>query len=78
MRSSPVDLNHAAREAFLRVPELADKNVDRIVSIRRFHRLTLDHLRKLHVPVRRAQPFVMTPGFSHPLLRLDREDLPRV
>jgi hypothetical protein len=33
-------------------------------------------LRKLHVPVRHAQPFVMAPGFSHPLLRLDREDLP--
>jgi putative DNA modification/repair radical SAM protein len=72
----PVDLNRAPREALLRVPGLGYKNVDRILSIRRFHRLTLDDLRKLHVPVRRAQPFVMAPGFSHLLLRLDREDLP--
>jgi len=74
----PLDVNRAPREALLRVPGLGYKNVDRILSIRRFHRLTLEDLRKLHVPVRRAQPFVVAHGSSHPLMHLDREDLPAI
>jgi putative DNA modification/repair radical SAM protein len=74
----PVDLNRAPREALLRVPGLGYKNVDRVLSIRRFHRLTLDDLRKLHVPIRRVRPFLSTPGQSHSgnLLHVDRDDLP--
>ena len=37
----PVDVNAASREALLRVPGLGVRNVDRIVRIRRFHKVTL-------------------------------------
>lgn len=45
----PVDVNRAAREALLRVPGIGYRNVERILRIRRYHRLTLGDLRKLHV-----------------------------
>ena len=38
--------------------------------------MTLDDLRKLHVPLRRVRPFVLTPAHSERFLRLDRDDLP--
>ncbi len=72
----PVDVNRAPREVLLRVPGLGYKNVARILSIRRYHRMTLDDLRKLHVPLRRVRPFIVTPTHSERLLRLDRDDLP--
>ncbi|ODT46762.1 MAG: putative DNA modification/repair radical SAM protein [Nitrospira sp. SCN 59-13] len=72
----PVDVNRASREVLLRVPGLGYKNVARILSIRRYHRVTLEDLRKLHVPLLRVRPFVLTPSHSERLLRLDREDLP--
>jgi putative DNA modification/repair radical SAM protein len=72
----PVDVNRAPREVLLRVPGLGYKNVARILSIRRYHRVTLDDLRKLHVPMRRIRPFIVTPAYSERLLRLDRADLP--
>lgn len=53
----PVDVNTAPREALLRIPGIGHKNVDRIVSIRRYHRLGTDDLRKLHVRVKDALPF---------------------
>jgi len=72
----PVDVNRAPREMLLRVPGLGYKNVAKILSIRRYHRVTLDDLRKLHVPLRRVRPFVVTPAYTERVLRLDREDLP--
>ena len=72
----PVDVNRASREVLLRVPGLGYKNVAKILSIRRYHRVTLDDLRKLRVPLRRVRPFVVTPAHSERVLRLDREDLP--
>lgn len=53
----PVDVNTAAREALLRIPGIGHKNVDRIVSIRKYHRLSTDDLRKLHVRVKDALLF---------------------
>ena len=55
----PVDINAAPREALLRVPGIGYRNVDRIVSIRRYHRLTLDDLRKLHVRLKSVTPYVI-------------------
>lgn len=55
----PVDVNTAPREALLRVPGLGYRNVDRILSIRRYHRLTSDDLRKLHVRWKDAAQFVV-------------------
>ena len=45
----PVDVNAAAREALLRVPGIGYKNVEKILRIRRYHRLSLDDLKKLRV-----------------------------
>ena len=56
----PVDVNAASREALLRVPGLGVRNVDRIVRIRRFHKVTLDDLRRLRVSAEKARPFLIT------------------
>ena len=56
----PVDVNVAPREALLRVPGIGYRNADRILKIRRYHRLALDDLRKLNVRVKMAQRFVTT------------------
>ncbi|WP_419806833.1 putative DNA modification/repair radical SAM protein [Terriglobus sp.] len=56
----PVDVNAAPREALLRVPGLGYHNVDRIVRIRKYHRLALEDLRKLHVRLKDAAEFVVT------------------
>jgi putative DNA modification/repair radical SAM protein len=53
----PVDVNRASRESLLRVPGLGVKNVDRILQIRRWHRLRLDDLIRLRVPIKKAMPF---------------------
>ncbi len=54
----PVDVNAAPREALLRVPGIGYKNVDRIVRIRRYQRLSLEHLRKLHVQLKNASAYI--------------------
>ena len=56
----PVDVNQATREALLRVPGIGYRNVEKVLSIRKYHRLTLDDLRKLNVRVKSAQSFVVT------------------
>jgi predicted DNA-binding helix-hairpin-helix protein len=55
----PVDVNAAPRESLLRVPGIGYRNVDRIVSIRRYHRLSLEDLRKLHVRLKLVSEFVI-------------------
>ncbi len=69
----PVDVNRATREQLLRVPGIGYRNVQRILSIRRYHRLSLEDLRKLHVYVGRARPFIVTADHSPNLI--DRVDL---
>ena len=56
----PIDINLAPREALLRIPGIGYKSVDRIVSIRRYHRIALDDLRKLNLRVNSAKPYVVT------------------
>jgi len=55
----PVDINAAPREALLRIPGIGYKSVDRILSIRKYHRLTLDDLRKLNVRIKSATSFLI-------------------
>ena len=55
----PLDVNAAPREALLRIPGIGYKNVDRILRIRRYHRLTLGDLRKLHVRLAQVTPYVI-------------------
>lgn len=55
----PVDINTAPREALMRVPGIGYRNVDRILRIRRYHHLSSDDLRKLHVRWRDAQHYLI-------------------
>jgi putative DNA modification/repair radical SAM protein len=71
----PVDLNHADREWLLRVPGLGYKNVSRILQVRRYHRLTTDDLKRLHVPMRRILPFIITADRAGAGKDLDRSGL---
>lgn len=64
----PVDLNKAPREKLLRVPGLGVRNVDRLLRIRRWHRLRLDDLTRLRVPVKKALPFVVVADHTPHLL----------
>jgi putative DNA modification/repair radical SAM protein len=72
----PVDVNSAPREALLRVPGLGRRTVDRILLIRRHHRLRMSDLGRLRVPLRRLRPFLVTADSTAPARLLDRTDLP--
>jgi putative DNA modification/repair radical SAM protein len=56
----PVDVNQAPREALLRIPGFGVRAVDRILRIRKHHRLRDSDLAKLHIPLNRAQHFIVT------------------
>lgn len=56
----PVDVNSAPREGLLRVPGIGYQNVERILRIRRYHRLSIEDLKKLHVRLSAVRRFVVT------------------
>lgn len=56
----PLDVNAASREALLRVPGLGVRNVDRVIRIRRYHKVSMDDLRRLRVSVGKVRPFLIT------------------
>ncbi len=65
----PVDVNRAPREQLLRVPGFGVRTVDRLLRVRRHHKIRLDDLQSLHVALRRAKPFVILAD-ANPNLRL--------
>jgi putative DNA modification/repair radical SAM protein len=69
----PVDLNTAPRETMLRVPGLGVRNVERILSARRYGRLRVADLARLRTPLQKALPFVQLLD-HHPRKRLDDPD----
>ncbi|MDQ6940849.1 MAG: putative DNA modification/repair radical SAM protein, partial [Verrucomicrobiota bacterium] len=71
----PIDLNKAPREMLLRVPGLGTKSVERIVRVRRWHKLRLDDLPRLHLSVKKVMPFVITADYNSANLAIDRVDL---
>lgn len=71
----PIDINKAPRESLLRVPGLGVRNVQRILKIRRFHRIALDDLQRLHVSLKKVRPFVVTNDHNPDAFRIDRSDL---
>ena len=71
----PLDVNRATREQLLRVPGLGHRNVMRILSIRRYHRISLDDLRKLRVSLRRCKPFIITVDHHPSVVALDSRSL---
>jgi putative DNA modification/repair radical SAM protein len=56
----PVDVNKAPKEVLLRVPGVGARNVERILSIRRLHALTMADLSRLKVAINRARHFMVT------------------
>ena len=77
----PVDVNNAPRETLLRVPGLGYRTVDRLLAIRRRHRVRYDDLRRLRVRLSEARHFVITadsralPGASELLKPAIQQDL---
>ncbi len=71
----PVDLNKADRSRLLRIPGLGVRNVNRILSLRRYHKIRLEDLTKLHVAMKRVRPFVVTADYNPEVFRLDSADL---
>ncbi len=70
----PVDVNRATREALLLVPGIGYRNVDRILRIRRYHPLSLEDLRKLHVRLKTVSPFII--AVDHLATAIDEITLP--
>lgn len=60
----PVDINRADYEMILRVPGIGVKSARKIVSARRFQRITWDNLKALGVASRRTRYFISCPGLS--------------
>ncbi len=55
----PVDLNKAPREVLWRVPGMGIKTVERIVRLRRWHRLRFEDLSRLRLSIQKVLPFVV-------------------
>jgi predicted DNA-binding helix-hairpin-helix protein len=70
----PVDVNHAPREALLRVPGLGVKAVDKLIASRRHRRLRLEDVARVTVSVTKVRPFLVADDWR-PTLLTDRADL---
>jgi len=55
----PLDVATASREDLLRVPGFGTKAVDRIIATRRLTSIRLADLARLHVPQKKALPFIV-------------------
>lgn len=62
----PVDINKADYEMILRVPGIGVKSAKKIVSARRFQRITWENLKAFGVASKRAQFFIICPGLAAP------------
>jgi predicted DNA-binding helix-hairpin-helix protein len=71
----PVDLNRAPKWKLLRIPGIGVRNVNRILKIRRLHRIRLDDLAKLRIALAKARPFVIAADHNPDALRIDLDDL---
>ncbi|HYW06103.1 MAG TPA: putative DNA modification/repair radical SAM protein [Longimicrobium sp.] len=71
----PVDINRADRDDLLRVPGLGTRNVKRILAARRWHRIRVEDLARMRVPMRRALPFIVTDDHRPGLINPDMLDL---
>lgn len=69
----PIDLNRASREWLLRVPGLGTRSVERILRLRRWHKLRVADLPRLHLSVKKILPFVVLADQNAAALTLDRE-----
>jgi putative DNA modification/repair radical SAM protein len=70
----PVDVNRASREILLRVPGFGVRSVDRIIAARRNRDLRYEDLVRIGALTKKAQPFIVLPGWS-PRGLIDNADL---
>ena len=74
----PIDINAAPREALLRVPGIGYRTVDKILRIRRYHALLVEDLRKLHIRLKAALPYLIAVDHlprSSKLVQLEAESI---
>jgi putative DNA modification/repair radical SAM protein len=71
----PVDLNKAPRQLLLRVPGVGTKSVEQILKVRRWHKIRLEDLPRLHLSLKKVSPFVITADHNSATLALDGEGL---
>lgn len=71
----PVNVNTASREELLRVPGLGVKNVERILQMRPYRKISLLDLGKLRVPLKRAKYFIITSDHNPDVYLLDANNL---
>lgn len=71
----PIDVNTAAREDMLRIPGIGVRNVDRMIQLRRFHKITLIDLAKLRIVIARAKYFVTTADHNPDVYKLEKLSL---
>jgi putative DNA modification/repair radical SAM protein len=62
MHYFPIDINSADLQLILRVPGIGVKSAHKIVSARKFSRLSWDHLKKIGIAVNRAKYFIECGG----------------
>ena len=73
----PIDVNKAPRDLLLRVPGLGTKSVDRILKVRRWHKVRTEDLPRLHVSVKKVLPFVTLADYNAANLAIDADKLER-
>jgi putative DNA modification/repair radical SAM protein len=71
----PLDLNKAPRELLLRIPGVGTKSVDRILQVRRWHKIRLGDLPRLHISMRKVLPFVVVADHNAVALTVDADQL---
>jgi putative DNA modification/repair radical SAM protein len=71
----PVNVNTATREELLRIPGFGVKNVEHILQMRPFRRLTLLDIGKLRIPLKRAKYFIITQDHNPDVYLVDANDL---
>lgn len=71
----PVDVNRAPRELLWRVPGLGTVNVERILSARRYARLTLADLQRMRVNLKKVMPFILAADHRPRVALLESADL---
>lgn len=71
----PVDLNRAARALMLRVPGLGVRNVERLLTARRWRAIRLEHLVRIGVSLKKVLPFVQTVDHNPHREGLDRDKI---
>jgi predicted DNA-binding helix-hairpin-helix protein len=71
----PIDINKADYEMLLRVPGLGLKSAKLILQTRRHGRVTVDHLQKMGVVLKRAKYFISNCGTESRFLNLKPEKI---